>query len=47
MVASSDDLVNLEIALSAREANPRVRIVVRLFDEEFASLQFDGLHSYI
>ena len=37
VVASSDDLVNLEIALSAREANPRVRIVVRLFDEEFAS----------
>jgi Trk K+ transport system NAD-binding subunit len=37
VVASSDDLLNLEIALSAREANPRVRIVVRLFDEEFAS----------
>jgi Trk K+ transport system NAD-binding subunit len=37
VVASSDDLANLEIALSAREANPRVRIVVRLFDEEFAS----------
>jgi Trk K+ transport system NAD-binding subunit len=36
VVATSDDLVNLEIALSAREANPRVRIVVRLFDEEFA-----------
>lgn len=37
VVATSDDLVNLEIALSAREANPRARIVVRLFDEDFAS----------
>jgi Trk K+ transport system NAD-binding subunit len=37
VVATSEDLLNLEIALTAREANPRVRIVVRLFDEEFAA----------
>lgn len=37
VVATSEDLINLEIALTAREANPRARIVVRLFDEEFAA----------
>jgi len=37
VVATSEDLLNLEIALTAREANPRARIVVRLFDEEFAA----------
>jgi Trk K+ transport system NAD-binding subunit len=36
VVATSDDLVNLEIALSARETNPRVRIVLRVFDGDFA-----------
>jgi Trk K+ transport system NAD-binding subunit len=36
VVATSDDLVNLEIALSARETNPRVRIVLRVFDGELA-----------
>jgi voltage-gated potassium channel Kch len=37
VVATSDDLANLETALSAREVNPRVRIVVRLFDADFAT----------
>ncbi len=37
VVATGDDMLNLEIALNAREASPRSRIVLRLFDEEFAS----------
>lgn len=37
VVTTSDDLANLETALSAREVNPRVRIVVRLFDADFAA----------
>ncbi|TAK25802.1 MAG: hypothetical protein EPO26_02175 [Chloroflexota bacterium] len=37
VIATSDDLLNLEIGLSAREANPRVRIIIRLFDEGFAA----------
>jgi Trk K+ transport system NAD-binding subunit len=37
VIATGEDLLSLEIALTAREANPRARIVVRLFDEDFAS----------
>jgi Trk K+ transport system NAD-binding subunit len=36
VVATSDDLVNLAIALNARAARPDLRVVLRLFDPEFA-----------
>src|SRR5262249_59180511 len=34
--ASSDDLVNLEVALLAREMNPQQRVVLRLSDPHLA-----------
>lgn len=36
MVATSDDLANLEIALDARRIAPEVRVVLRMFDQSMA-----------
>src|SRR5690606_1858856 len=36
ILATSDDLANLELALDARKANPSVRVVLRMFDQELA-----------
>jgi Trk K+ transport system NAD-binding subunit len=36
VAATSDDAVNLGIALAARRQNPQIRTVLRLFDDEFA-----------
>ncbi|HEX6904651.1 MAG TPA: NAD(P)-binding protein [Thermoanaerobaculia bacterium] len=36
VAATSDDAVNLAVALTARRLNPRIRTVLRLFDDEFA-----------
>lgn len=37
VLATSDDLANLDAALTARDLNPNVRIVLRLFDETLAA----------
>jgi Trk K+ transport system NAD-binding subunit len=37
VVVSTDDAVNLQAALHARAARPDVRVVLRLFDDDFAS----------
>lgn len=37
IIATNDDLANLEIALDARKLNPDIRVVLRLFDQELAS----------
>jgi len=36
VLATSDDIMNLQIAIHARAINPRVRTIVRLFDDDFA-----------
>jgi len=36
LAVTGDDAVNLSICLTAKELNPRIRTVVRLFDAEFA-----------
>jgi Trk K+ transport system NAD-binding subunit len=36
VVATSDDVVNLETALTARRQNPRLHVVLRLFDHSLA-----------
>ncbi len=36
VLATSDDLKNLQMAIHARAVNPKVRTIVRLFDDEFA-----------
>ena len=37
VIASNDDLANLEVALDARRMNPKIRIAMRLFDQQIAS----------
>jgi Trk K+ transport system NAD-binding subunit len=36
IIATNDDMANLEVALDARRLNPRIRIVMRLFDQQIA-----------
>ncbi|MBC7250340.1 MAG: NAD-binding protein [Anaerolineae bacterium] len=36
VICTEDDLVNLSIALEARELNPNIRVVMRMFDAELA-----------
>lgn len=37
IVATDNDLANLEMALDARKLNPNIRVVMRMFDQELAS----------
>lgn len=37
IVATDDDLANLEIAMDARKLQPEIRVVLRMFDQELAS----------
>jgi Trk K+ transport system NAD-binding subunit len=34
--ATDDDLANLEVALDAKKANPKIRVVMRMFDQRIA-----------
>ena len=36
ILASQEDAMNLQIALRARSLNPKIEVVIRIFDEEFA-----------
>lgn len=36
ILCTNDDLANLEMALDARRMNPRIRVVLRLYDQELA-----------
>ncbi|MGE3723936.1 MAG: NAD-binding protein [Candidatus Sericytochromatia bacterium] len=42
LCASTQDMVNLEMALNARQLNPHLRIVVRVYDRDFA----EQMHRY-
>jgi Trk K+ transport system NAD-binding subunit len=44
VAATSDDLVNLSAALNARAVRPNLRVVVRLFDPDFAVRVQRGFH---
>ncbi|MEZ0311634.1 MAG: TrkA family potassium uptake protein, partial [Myxococcota bacterium] len=37
VVATNDDMANLEVVLDARRMNPRIRILMRLFDQQIAA----------
>jgi voltage-gated potassium channel len=48
--ATDDDLANLEVAIDARRMNPKIRVVMRMFDQRMASkvggaLEFDRTFS--
>lgn len=42
IVATNDDLANLEISLDARRANPQIRVVLRMFDQTTADRIREG-----
>jgi Trk K+ transport system NAD-binding subunit len=44
VVATSDDLANLEIALDARKLKPGIRVVLRMFDQNMADKVGDGFN---
>ncbi len=44
ILATSDDLVNLEAALDARRMNPAIRVVLRMFDQEMADKVREGFN---
>ncbi len=37
ILSTSDDLANLEMAMDARKANPGIRVVLRMYDQELAA----------
>ncbi|MCL4210751.1 MAG: potassium channel protein [Phycisphaeraceae bacterium] len=44
IVATNDDLANLEVALDARRINPRIRVVLRMFDQNMANKVGEGFN---
>lgn len=43
IIATNDDMANLEVALDARRLNPKIRVIMRLFDQHIASKISDAL----
>jgi Trk K+ transport system NAD-binding subunit len=43
--ATDDDLANINIALDARQANPNVRLVIRLFDDDLVDRVRENFHA--
>jgi voltage-gated potassium channel len=41
ILASQNDAMNLQIALKARSLNPKIQVVIRIFDEDFAHALHD------
>ena len=44
VIATNDDLANVEIALDARRLNPGIRVVLRMFDEQIANKLRDAFN---
>jgi len=44
ILATTDDLANLEVALDARKINPQIRVVLRLFDQNMADKVREGFN---
>lgn len=44
IACTNDDLTNLEVALDARNANPDIRVVLRMFDERLAEKVSEGFN---
>jgi Trk K+ transport system NAD-binding subunit len=43
IIATNDDMANLEVALDSRRMNPKIRIIMRMFDQQIASKVKDAL----
>jgi voltage-gated potassium channel len=44
IIATNDDMANIEVALDSRRLNPNVRVVMRLFDQQIASKIAGAIH---
>ena len=44
ILATNHDMVNLEVALDARRINPRIRVVMRMFDQNIADKVREGFN---
>jgi Trk K+ transport system NAD-binding subunit len=44
IIATNDDMANMEVALDARRLNPSIRVVMRLYDQQLASKIKDAFH---
>jgi voltage-gated potassium channel len=44
VIATNDDMANLEVALDSRRLNPEIRVVMRLFDQQIAAKISGALH---
>ena len=47
ILATDDDLANLEMALDARKVNPGIRVVLRMFDQELAAKLRDAFDLHV
>ena len=47
ILATDDDLANLEFALDARKAKPSIRVVLRMFDQEMATKVRDAFDIHL
>jgi Trk K+ transport system NAD-binding subunit len=47
VLATDDDMVNLEAALDARRLNPAIRVVMRMFDQNVADKIRDGFNIHL
>ncbi len=43
VAATNDDIANLEVALDSRRMNPKIRVILRLFDQHLAAKVSDAL----
>ena len=43
IIATNDDMANLEVALDARRLNPHIRVLMRLFDQQIAGKIADAM----
>ncbi len=44
IIATNDDMANMEVALDARRLNPKIRVIMRLYDQQLASKIKDAFH---
>lgn len=47
IVATNDDLANLEMAIDARKLRPDVRVVLRMYDQELAEKIYDSMDIHL
>jgi voltage-gated potassium channel len=47
VLATDDDLANLEVALDAQHINPRIRVVLRMFDQNMADKFSEGFKIHL